>query len=577
MRRRILVGLIMAGAAAVLARAQQPDTLPAVLRDYRPVTAERLLKPEDGNWLMIRRTYDGWGYSPLREITAANVARLRLVWTRPTDQVRVHESAPLVNNGVMFITTPTNQIIALDAKTGAVLWRYRRPRPEGAFVLHDTNRGVALYGDTVFFAAGEAVLVALDARTGRERWAVSVADNKSSYYMTLAPLVAGGKVMIGTSGGEFGVRGFIAAYDPASGKELWRTYMVPAPGEPGSETWPKGDQWRTGGGPVWVTGNYDPETGLSFWGTGNGGPWMGDQRPGDNLYTSGMVAIDVNTGRIRGHFQYNPNESWDWDEVSPPIVVDYRRGGRTIKGLVNVSRSGYVWFLERTTDRVNFIDGKPFVTQNVFRSLDPKTGRPDVDPARKPGTNKTAEFCPSAHGGKNWPPIAFNPNTRMIYIPANNNFCGTITGVPVTYEAGKSFAGAKSGPSFLAPGADHIGEVQAWNVDTGTRVWKHDFKETVNWGSMLTTAGNLVIFGGTGDRKVHAFDAAGGKLLWEFETNSGIVAPPTTFAIDGKQYLAVLTGWGGDAAGSQRGATRLLNGKLPDPPEGGQVYVFALP
>jgi alcohol dehydrogenase (cytochrome c) len=244
---------------------------------------------------------------------------------------------------------------------------------------------------------------------------------------------------------------------------------------------------------------------------------------------------------------------------------------------VNVSRSGYVWFLERSRDRINFVDGKPFVTQNVYRSLDPKTGRPDVDPARKPGTNKTAEFCPSAHGGKNWPPIAFNPNTRMIYIPANNNFCGTLTGVPVTYEAGKSFAGSKSGPSFLAPGADHIGEVQAWNVDTGARVWKHDFKETVNWGSMLTTAGNLVIFGGTGDRKVHAFDATGGKLLWEYETNSGIVAPPTTFAIDGKQYLAVLTGWGGDAAGSQRGATRLLNGTLPDPPEGGQVYVFALP
>jgi alcohol dehydrogenase (cytochrome c) len=577
MRTRTLVGLMMAGLTAILAHAQQPDTTPAILRGYQPVTAERLLKPEDGNWLMIRRTYDGWGYSPLKEITAANVGRLRLAWTRPTDQVRVHESAPLVNNGVMFITTPTNQIIALDAKTGAVLWRYRRPRPDGAFVLHDTNRGVALYGDKVFFAAGEAVLVALDAKTGKEIWAVSVADNKSSYYMTLAPLVAAGKVMIGTSGGEFGVRGFVAAYDPDTGKELWKTHMVPAPGEPGSETWPKGDHWRTGGGPVWVTGNYDPETGLSFWGTGNGGPWMGDQRPGDNLYTSGMVAIDVNTGRIRGHFQYNPNESWDWDEVSPPIVVDYRRGGRTVKGLVNVSRSGYVWFLERTPNGINFVDGKPFVTQNVYRGLDPKTGRPDVDPARKPGTGKTAEFCPNAHGGKNWPPIAFNPDTRMIYIPANNNLCGSITGVPVTYEAGKSFAGAKSGPAFLAPGADHIGEVQAWNVDTGARVWTHAFKGTVNWGSMLTTAGGLVVFGGTGDRKVHAFDAAAGTLLWEYETNTAIVAPPTTFAIDGKQYIAVLTGWGGDAAASQRGANRLLNANLPEPPEGGQLYVFALP
>jgi alcohol dehydrogenase (cytochrome c) len=200
----------------------------------------------------------------------------------------------------MFITTPNNQVLALNATTGDVLWRYKRPRPSGAFVLHDTNRGVALYGDKVFFAAGEAVLTALDARTGKRCGRRSVADNKSAYYLTLAPLVADNKVMIGASGGEFGVRGFVAAFDPESGKELWRTYTVPAPGEPGSETWPKGDQWKTGGAPIWVTGNYDPETNLAFWGTGNGGPWMGDQRPGDNLYVASTVALDVATGQIKG-------------------------------------------------------------------------------------------------------------------------------------------------------------------------------------------------------------------------------------------------------------------------------------
>jgi alcohol dehydrogenase (cytochrome c) len=565
------------GGGAPAAPAAPTASATARLRAYQPVTAARLRSPEDRNWLMIRRTYDGWGYSPLSQITTQNVSRLKQVWMFSTGEGRVHEAAPIVNEGVMFFSTPNNQVVALDAKTGGLLWRYRRPRPQGAYVLHDTNRGIALLGDKVFYAGGESMLVALDARTGKEVWRTIVADNKSGYYITLAPLVADGKVMVGVSGGEFGVRGFIAALHPDTGKELWRTYTVPAPGEPGSETWPKGDQWKTGGAPVWVTGNYDPETNLSFWGTGNGGPWMGDQRPGDNLYVASTVAIDVATGQIKGHFQYNPNESWDWDEVSPPILVDYQRNGRTIKGLINVARDGYVWFLERTSGRINFVDGQPFVTQNVFRKLDPKTGRPDVDPARKPGTGKEASFCPNAHGGKNWPPIAFSPQTRMIYIPANNNICGVLTGVPVTYKPGTSFAGSRSGMPFAAPGATHVGgEVQAWNVDTGRRVWTHHYNKSPNWGSMLATAGGLVFTGGTNDRKVHAFDAASGKLLWEFTTVSGIVAPPTTFAIDGKQHLAVHVGWGGDARGMQAGLNRIFPGEYPEVPEGGAVYVFAL-
>ena len=345
---------------------------------------------------------------------------------------------------------------------------------ENLVAPHPTSRGVALYGDKVFFAANDAVLVALNARTGEQVWTAKVAENKNGYYMTLAPLVAGGKVMVGASGGELGVRGFVAAYDPDNGRELWRTYTVPAPGEPGSETWPKGDQWKNGGAPVWVTGNYDPQTNIAYWGTGNGGPWMGDQRPGDNLYATSTVAIDVATGRIKGHFQYHPNDSWDWDEVSPPILVDYQRQGRTIKGLIDVARNGYLWFLERTDGPINFVEGKPYVKQNVFRSLDPKTGRPDVDPASKPGTGKTADFCPSHWGGKNWPPIAFSPKTRMIYIPANENLCGTLVGRPATYTPGSSYTGATS-TLYLAPGANHIGEVQAWHVDTGQRVWTHTY------------------------------------------------------------------------------------------------------
>jgi alcohol dehydrogenase (cytochrome c) len=572
--------LALAMCVAPVVAQQKPGSgsaTPQILSSYQAVTPERLLAPESQNWLMIRGTYDGWGYSPLTEITRDNVGRLQMVWTVPTGEMRVHEAAPVVNNGVMFVSTPNNQVIALNAVTGEILWRYRRPRPAGSFVLHDTNRGIALSGDKVYYAAGEAVLVALDARTGREVWTTTAADNSSAYYITLAPLVADGKVMVGASGGEFGVRGFVAAFDAETGKELWRTFTVPAPGEPGSETWPKGDQWKTGGAPVWVTGNYDPETKLAFWGTGNGGPWIGDQRPGDNLYVASTVAIDVTTGQIKGHFQYNPNESWDWDEVSPPIVVDYQRNGRTIKGLVNVARNGYLWFLERTSGKINFIEGKPFVFQNVFRGLDPVTGKPDVDPARQPGTGRRAEFCPGSHGGKNWPPIAFSPQTRMIYIPANTNLCGALTGVPVTYTKGKSFAGTLFGGQMLAPGADHVGEVQAWNVDTGQKVWTHIYPTSPTWGSMLTTAGGLVFTGGTNDRKIRAFDAASGKVLWEFVTNSGIVAPPTTFAVNGKQYLAVHAGWGGDPAGMNNGLNRLFPGQYPQVPEGGAVWVFALP
>ena len=560
--------------AETRSRTQVTPEAAAVLQRYQPVTGERLTHPGDSDWLMIRRTYDGWGFSPLAQINTANVAQLELAWTLDTGASNGHEAPPIVNDGIMFVATPGNQVIALEAATGKVLWRYRRPLPDGVVLLHPTTRGVALYEDKVFLAANEAVLVALDARTGREVWTTTVAENSNGYYMTMAPLVAGGKVMVGASGGEFGVRGFVAAFDAGSGKELWRTYSVPAPGEPGSETWPTGEQWKNGGGPVWVTGNYDPETNLAFWGTGNGGPWMGDQRPGDNLYTASTIAIDVASGAIKGHFQYHPNDSWDWDEVSPPILVDYERNGRTVKGLIDVARDGYLWFLQRSADRITFVDGVPFVKQNVFRGLDPRTGRPDVDPARRPGTGRSAEFCPSHWGGKNWPPIAFSPMTRMIYIPANENLCTTLVGKPVSFVAGRSYTGASS-TLLVSPGADHIGEVQAWNVDTGKRVWTHAFATSANWGPMLATAGGLVFSGGANDRKFRAFDATTGKVLWEFTTTSGVIGPASSFMMNGQQYIAVQSGWGIDARAMQNRLIKLIPG-LPDVPEGGAVWIFTV-
>jgi alcohol dehydrogenase (cytochrome c) len=262
--------------------------------------------------------------------------------------------------------------------------------------------------------------------------------------------------------------------------------------------------------------------------------------------------------------------------VSPPILVDYQRNGKTVKGLIDVARDGYLWFLERTSGQINFVEGKPYVKQNVFTSLDPKTGRPAIDPAHKPASGKTVDYCPSLWGGKNWPPIAFSPKTRMIYIPANENLCETITAVAaVKYTAGQRYTGAQ-GTMTVVPGADHIGEVQAWNVDTGKRVWTHNYAASENWGPMLATGGGLVFTGGTNDRKFHAFDASTGALLWEFPTSSGIIGQPSSFMLDGKQYVAVQSGWGVDSAGMQTQLNNAFPGRYPEVPEGGAVWVFAV-
>jgi alcohol dehydrogenase (cytochrome c) len=554
---------------------QAPAAPPAakMLDVYKTVTADRLRHPDDGDWLMIRRTYDGAGYSPLSQINAANVKQLQIAWTLSTGMNNGHEAPPIVNNGAMFVATPYNQVIALDARTGQELWRYRSPSPPDARVPKPVSRGVALYGDKVFFPLGEAVLVAVDARTGKEVWRTAVEDNKKGFYMTAAPLVADGKVVVGISGGDGPTRGFVAAYDPETGKEVWRTFTIPAPGEAGSETWPAGDQWKTGGGGTWVTGNYDPETNLLFWGVGNGNPWVAEEREGDNLYTASTIAIDATTGSIKGYFQYTPNESWDWDEVSPPLLVDFTRNGRTIKGLVNFARSGYLYFLERSKDKITFVEGKPYVRQNVFRSLNPKTGRPDIDPDHRPAIGKLAAFCPSWHGAKNWQPGSYSPKTRMVYVPTQENLCAVMIARVFESPNGGTRAGTLN-QMYVEPGADHISELQAWSVDTGKKAWSHPFKDSPNWGGTLATAGGLVFIGGTNDRMFRAFDASTGEVLWEQPTNSGVYAPPSSFVVDGQQYIAVVSGWGQDARSMESRINAISPGRYPEVPEGGVIWVF---
>lgn len=545
---------------------------------YVPVTDSRLLQPEPQNWLMYRGNYAGWGFSPLQQINDKTVSHLVLAWQFSTGMNEGHEAPALVNEGRMFVTTPNNQVIALDAKTGRELWRYKKSIPDEMLQLHPTNRGVALYDRAVYLATTDAYLVALDAESGKELWKTAVADWKAGYYMTLAPLAVRGKILVGTSGGEFGVRGFIAAFDAATGKEIWRRYTIPAPGEKGAETWPAGTS-EHGGGPVWITGTYDPETRLSYWGVGNPGPWTPSARSGDNLYTNSVLAVDVETGALKGYHQYHWNDGWDWDEVSAPLLIDVTRGGHTVKSLVHAGRNGYVWLLKRSEGPIGFLDAWPYVMQNVFTGIDRKTGRPHYDPAHIPQMNKPVRFCPSLWGGKDWPPEAFSPLTGLYYIPANNNLCSEITDSAATYSKGELFIGVALDDILknlrMPPEAkDHVGEVQAWDLNQGHRVWTHNYPE-MNWGPLLATGGNLVFGGGTNDRKFHAFNATSGALLWEYPAPSGVVGVPTSFSVDGAQYIAVQAGWGVDAQRMQGAFDAVLDHKT-SVPEGGVIMVFRL-
>src|SRR5467141_4026304 len=531
---------------------------------YPTVTDERLLHPDTGDWLMYRRTYDGFGFSPLKQITPSNIRRLTLAWSVSTDLLGAHETTPIVNRGRMFITTPQNNIIALDAKTGTQLWRYARKYPDGLFQLHPTNRGVALYGDYVYMATTDCALVQLD-------------DYKTGCYSTLAPLAVRGKIIVGYSGGELGVRGSVSAFDASTGKRIWKTYTVPAPNEPGGDSW-KGDTYKRGGGSTWNTGVYYPATNTTYWGTGNPGPWVGDDRPGDNLYTDSTLALDADTGKIKSYHQYTPHDSFDWDEVSAPLLIDTEVDGKLKKTATHAGRNGYLWILDR--DGLKFLHAFPFSNNNVFTSIDPKTGRPTIDESKRPGAKQGAEFCPSIGGGKDWPPEAWSPQTKLLYIPANNNVCAYLPkgevpeadskGFYVGYDVDSIFGSVRTG----AGASDHMGELQAWDLNTGKRVWQHNFK-TILWSPLLVTGGDILFAGGTPDRLFRAFNARTGGQLWSFPLPSGAIGVPTSFAVDGEQYIAVTTGWDLDARGLQNGIDK-IQGTKTVVPQAGTVLVFKL-
>jgi len=551
--------------------------------DYKPVTHERLVNPEPENWLLTKGNYAGWSYSSLNQINARNVSKLKPVWSAATKAGSGHEAPAIVNGRYMFVATPHNQVLAFDSKTGQLLWRYQRELPEGFGALHMTNRGVALWGDKVYIASVDCMLAALDAKTGKKVWESQVCDWKTeSAYITSAPLVVNGKVMVGPSGGEFGVRGFLKAFDAESGKELWTRYSVPAPGEPGSETWPQDgrwkDAWKNGGGTMWMPGNYDAKNDVLYWGVGNGAPWLGDQRPGDNLYLASVLSMNPSDGAIKGYFQYHWNDSWDWAGMNAPTLVEFNRDGQKVPGLISAQRNGYMFWLDRDANgRIQYRKSVPYVKNNVFKSVDPKTGRPTYNEDAKPGTGKTATYCPSLWGGKDWPYEAYSPSTGMLYVPFNDNHCMTLTGIIQERAPGQWSAGVEMTEIKLVLEKDfpYIGGIQAWSVDGGKESWRKTYAKSWNFGSILATAGDVIFAGGTNDRYFRAYDAKNGELLWEFPTPSGIIAPPSSFAIDGKQYIAVVSGWGVDVAVIQ-GIMHEQRGWEKVVPEGGSVWVFAL-
>jgi len=428
-------------------------------------------------------------------------------------------------------------------------------------------------------ATTDCALVALDAASGKEVWTVPIDDYKTGCYSTLAPLAVRGKIIVGYSGGEFGVRGSVIAFDALTGKRIWQTYTVPAPNQPGGQTW-TGDAYKRGGGTIWITGVFDPASNTTYWGTGNPAPWVADNRPGDNLYTDSTIALDVDTGELKSYHQYTPHDSWDWDEVSAPLLIDTEVDGRLVRTATHAGRNGYLWVLDRDHDQLKFLHAFPFSNNNVFKSIDSKTGRPVVDESKRPGAQQSGEFCPSIGGCKDWPPEAWSPQTKLLYVPANNNICGFLptgevpkreaTGFYVGYEVESIFGSVRTGLGAL----DHLGELQAWDLNTGRLVWQHNFK-TIFFAPLLVTGGDIVFAGGTPDRQFRAFDARTGDQLWSFPAPSGLIGVPTSFEVDGEQYIAVTSGWGLDAQGLQNGIDKML-GTNTVVPKGGTILVFKL-
>jgi alcohol dehydrogenase (cytochrome c) len=495
------------------------------------VSFERIVNAdkEPENWLTYSRNYLGHRFSPLAEIDTSNVSGLKIKWAYQFHTPN-NEVSPIVVDGVMYVTGP-NSAAALDTRTGRTLWNWQRPIPADYHNIGfgRVNRGPTVLDDKLFVTTLDCYLVALDLKSGAERWAVKVADYKVGYSMTVAPLAIDGKVVLGISGGEAGIRGFVDAYDAKTGKQAWRTWTIPARGEPGNETW-AGDSWKTGSGATWVTGAYDPELKLVYWGVGNPGPdWNGDARAGDNLYTCSFVALDADTGKLRWYFQFSPHETHDWDAAHVPVLLNARIRGKERKLIVNANRNAFYYVLDRETGE--FLSGRPYAKQTWARGLDAK-GRPIVEPNSEP-SDKGVLVWPNLNGATVWQSPSYSPQTGLFYV-ATREIGSVYFKREAEYKVGTFYAG---GGENELPADDAWGAIRALDPASGELRW--EFKlHSPPWAGVLSTAGGLV-FSGSDEGNFYALDARTGKALWDFQTGGAIGANPISFSVDGHQRIAI--------------------------------------
>lgn len=515
---------------------------------FGQVPAERLLNAakDSKNWLMYNGTYASTHYSTLDQIRPDNVRNLQLAWVWQARSLEKLEPLPLVVDGVMYLTEPPDRMVALDARTGRVHWSYQHQLPAVTNACcGKINRGVAMLDGTLFMGTLDAKLLAIDAATGRKKWETTVADYTGGYALALAPLVVKDKVIVGPAGGEMGISGFIAAYDAKTGKQLWKFNTIPQPGEPGHETW-GGDSWKTGGASIWVTGSYDPELNLTYWGVGNPGPdWNPDMRPGDNLYSSSVVALDVDTGKLKWHFQFTPHDEWDFDSVQVPVLVDRDWKGSPRKLLLWANRNGFFYVLDRTNGQ--FLLGKPLAKQTWAKGLDDK-GRPMVIPGSGPSSQGN-EIWPGVQGTTNWYSPSFSPKTGLFYVSTWQEYHSTYFKWFQKYERGKWFGGGAIKAAVPSTSREAVykrtrdagyGALRALNPATGEKVWDYEMTD-VTEGGILTTAANLV-FSGNREGHFFALDATTGKLLWQTNLGGHVVSSPITFEVAGRQYVSLASG-----------------------------------
>jgi alcohol dehydrogenase (cytochrome c) len=522
------------------------------------------------NILTYGMGYHQQRHSPLKQINKQTVKRLVPVWNLSLDNNWGEQAQPIVYNGVMYVTN-AKHTVAIDVGTGKQIWRHTLDWPAETprvVCCGVSNKGAAIYNGKIIRTTLDAHLLALDAQTGKELWKSKVAEWKDGFSLTLAPLVANGVIVIGNSGAEYGVRGWIDGWDPETGKQLWRRHTIPARGEKGNDTWPQNNNaWELGGGSAWITGSYDPELDLMYWGTGNPAPWASQTRPGDNLYTSSVLAMRPKTGEIVWHYQFTPNDPYDYDACWELINADIDIGGAKRKVIMQLNRNGFVYVIDRTNGKL--LAANPFEKVSWASHIDKETGRPvETELGKKVRAGEAIEHWPSARGAKNWPHAAFNPETGLLY--ANTMHVGMMYKHLETkpHVVGQRYMYMEN-LNMVRPHGQPIGHMEAIDPLTGAKKWRTPLHDYQIWSAMLSTGGGL-LYTGKETGEFIAVDADTGKIVWEFQTGSGINAMPVTYTHQGRQYVTVLSGVGGLYWNIWR---EQLKDKVA---QGGSVWTFAL-